>query len=138
MWGNVEEKKVLVLKAVESLKKGDLVMVPHYFSGEEVPGRMILAVFSRKGDDGAFYARALVVLFKRSDYGSLPPLISEGYEGEQYIFDTGHYGEGSNHLFYSPDSLSYYEIYAGKEKIVKALETIPGYATHAAALKAIP
>jgi len=132
------QRAMEIEKIFDKIKTGELVLTPHYMTGDKVPGRVILSKFASITNNASFFAKDIRVLHRARNKDDLPPLVSEEYEGCQYAFEEGYFGSEEKYrvkLNPFPHN-GFGEIYAGIFDIVAFLNRTDGYEAHAAALRA--
>jgi hypothetical protein len=126
-------------KSLDDLKEGDLVLIPHYFSGEKerkgVPEWMVLGKVEERLSSGGFFSSQMSVLHQAYP-GDVLPRVSQDYGGSEYVCRKVNWGPKSGWLFHNSDCVSNGEIYVGLKEVLNALEKTPEYAPHAASLRA--
>lgn len=120
----------------KEIGQGDLVLIPHYFTGNENgdPGKYILASFDSflKGQDpykDAFYFQNVRILFSGQKCGL--PNTTDTYNGIQYLISAPSTISGGRDRL----SINRGETFVGLEEILPALRRSPGYELHARVLE---
>ena len=126
----------IVSGTLDGLSEGDLVLVPHYFSGEKIPGRMVLARFCLRNMACSFYADQVRVLHRQDR--EILPFVTQDYEGSQYVFNPATFSKRAVQGYcvsVEPSIIGRHKFAAGMHEILFKLSRTRGYEPHAAALK---
>lgn len=118
------------MNTVPEVKKGDLILIPHFVDEKDYPTYAVLAVVSNIFRE--IHTIDWRILLPVSPGSVLPPIIKGGLiEGIQYL--TRFAGEHELYLYtgFMENRLTHGEGSIGKEAILTKLGQWPGYEKHA-------